>query len=188
MVRICCGGINDYETESLKQSLFGGKAFKVLPDSKHEVSQESSNSSKLWKYWREGEAKGVLLGGNLSIIQTLQSTEFEPLLQDSILFLEGYCNNVENLVRRFTALRQTGVFKKIKGIVLGYFFGNKLSDSLSNRPVGEVMLEVSADYDFPILEIGEIGHNTPNCNLPVGAMARLDAGKLDLSITEDFFV
>jgi Uncharacterized proteins, homologs of microcin C7 resistance protein MccF len=181
-------GTNDYETESLKQSLFVGKAFEVLPDSKHEVSQESSNSSKAWKCWREGISEGRLLGGNLSIIQTLQGTGFEPPFKDTILFLEGYCHNVENLARRFTALRQTGVFKKIKGVVLGYFFGNTLPDPLSNRPVGEVMLEASAGYDFPILEIGEIGHNIPNCNLPVGALSRLDTGKLDFSIMEDFFV
>jgi len=181
-------GTNDYETESLKQSLFGGKAFKVLPDSKHEVSQESSNSSKAWKCWREGVSEGRLLGGNLSIIQTLQGTGFEPPFQDAILFLEGYRNNAENLARRFAALRQTGVFKKIKGVVLGYFFGNASSDRLSNRPVGEVMLEASAGYDFPILEIGEIGHNIPNCNLPVGVLARLDAGNLDFSIVEDFFL
>jgi hypothetical protein len=38
------------------------------------------------------------------------------------------------------------------------------------------------------LEIGEIGHNAPNCNLPVGAMARLDAANLEFSIIEDFFI
>lgn len=181
-------GVSHYEAESLKNILFSGKSFKVMPDPGHEVSAESLNSSKKWKIWRKGVAEGRLLGGNISIVQALQSTDFEPSYQDSILFLEGYANNVEELARRFAGLRQTGVFKKIKGIVLGYFFNNKAHDSLSDRPVGDVLLEASASYNFPILEIGEIGHNTPNCNLPVGAMARLDAEKMDFSIIEDPFV
>ena len=181
-------GISDYETENLKQCLFGGKAFKVLPDQKHEVLSESINSSKNWKCWRQGLAEGRLIGGNLSIFQLLQGTDYLPRLQDSILFLEGYNNDVEGLARRFAALRYVGVFGKIKGLVLGYFFGNAMPDPVSNRPVGEVALEASACYDFPILEIGEIGHNTPNCNLPVGAMARMDAANLEFSIIEDFFI
>jgi len=176
-----------YETESLKNVLLGGRAFKVLPDLGHEVSGESANSSKSWKPWRNGVAEGRLLGGNITILQSLQGTEFEPDYRNAILFLEGYANSVEDLARRFACLRQTGIFKKIKGAVLGYFFGNMVQDQLSNRPVGEVFLEASAGYDFPVLEIGEIGHNTPNCNLPVGAMARLDAENRRLSIIEDFF-
>jgi muramoyltetrapeptide carboxypeptidase len=179
---------SDYETESLKQGLFGGNAFKVMPDPSHEVSKESLNSSKLWKCWRKGIAQGRLLGGNISIVQVLLGSEFSPSYQDSILFLEGYCNSAEELGRRFAGLRQTGVFKRIKGAVIGYFFGNMVRDPSSNRPVGEIFLEAAKDFDFPILEIGEIGHNTPNCNLPAGAMARLDAGNLDFSIIEDFFI
>jgi hypothetical protein len=94
----------DYETESLKQILFNGKAFKVLPDPNHKVSDESLNSSLLWKSWRGGLAEGRLLGGNISVVQVLQGTEFEPLYQDSILFLEGYANSIEELGRRFAAL------------------------------------------------------------------------------------
>ena len=179
---------SDCETESLKQSLFGGNAFKVMPDPSHEVSKESLNSSKLWKCWRKGIAQGRLLGGNISIVQVLLGSEFSPPYQDSILFLEGYCNSAEELGRRFAGLRQTGVFKRRKGAVIGYFFGNMVRDPSSNRPVVEIFLEAAKDFDFPILEIGEIGHNTPNCNLPAGAMARLDAGNLDFSIIEDFFI
>lgn len=181
-------GTNDYETESLRRCLLGGAAFKVCSDQGHIVSPESLNSSKKWKCWRQGYAEGRLLGGNLSIFQLLQGTDYMPPLEDSILFLEGYCNTAENLARRLAALRQTGVFGKIEGLVLGYFFGNAMPDPVSNRPIGEIALEEAAGYGFPILEIGEIGHNAPNCNLPVGAMARLDAANLEFSIIEDFFI
>jgi len=181
-------GVDGYELESLKHVLFSGNPFQIRPNDDHKVSEESVNSSASWRCWRQGLAEGRLLGGNLSIIQMLMDTEFMPPLQNSILFLEGYCNSAEDLARRFAALRQAGVLGQVKGIVLGYFFGNKMPGPQSDRPVGEILLEASSGYDFPILEIGEIGHNIANCNLPVGAMARLDAANLEFSIIEDFFI
>ena len=180
---------SEYESDNLKNILFEGKAFKVKPDPGHKVAADSVNSSKLWKVWRGGVATGKLLGGNLSIIQRFSGTEFEPDYKGAILFLEAVNKTVEDLAPLFAWLRQSGMFAKIKGVVLGYFCTNSARESaLSNRPVGEIFLEAAKDFDFPILEIGEIGHNTPNCNLPVGAMARLDAGNLDFSIIEDFFI
>jgi len=39
-------------------------------------------------------------------------------------------------------------------------------------------------YDFPIMQIGEIGHYVENIMLPIGGKAWMDAGKLKFGMGE----
>ena len=42
--------------------------------------------------------------------------------KDSILFLEGYKPDEEEIVFKLEHLKQLGVFDKIKGLVIGYIY------------------------------------------------------------------
>lgn len=177
-------GCSNYEKESLEKVLFIGEVGKITPNPEHRVSEKSLNSSLKWKSWRSGTANGKLIGGNLSLISSLHGTQYEPDYQDSILFIEAVHKDVENLTRSFTYLKHAGILDKVKGVILGYFDGNVMDDKEGNRPVGEVFLEATSNYNFPILEIGEIGHNTANVNLPIGVEASMDADSLTFSVDE----
>ena len=177
-------GCSEYEKKSLEKVLFTGEVGSIKPNPDHKVSDKSLNSSLKWKSWRSGSAHGKLIGGNLSLISSLHGTQYEPDYQDSILFIEAVHKDVESLTRSFTYLKHAGIFENVKGVILGYFDGNMMSDKESNRPVGEVFLEATAGYNFPVLEIGEIGHNTANVNLPIGVEASMNADKLIFSVDE----
>lgn len=43
---------------------------------------------------------------------------------------------------------------------------------------------VEANTDFPILEIGELGHNVENCVFPIGAKATMYTEDMIISIDE----
>jgi muramoyltetrapeptide carboxypeptidase len=48
----------------------------------------------------------------------------------------------------------------------------------------DVLLRITAEYDFPILKLDEFGHNCPNTTLPVGGRVRLDADAQEIVILE----
>jgi len=48
----------------------------------------------------------------------------------------------------------------------------------------DIILEVTAQNDFPILKTDDFGHYCPNTVLPVGVNARLDADTSTLELLE----
>jgi muramoyltetrapeptide carboxypeptidase len=47
-----------------------------------------------------------------------------------------------------------------------------------------VLLNVTAEYEFPILKVDDFGHNCPNTTLPVGGRVRMDADSQEIVILE----
>lgn len=177
-------GCSDYEKNNLAKFLSTGEVGKVEPDPNHKVAPKSVNSSLKWKCWRKGIAEGKLIGGNLSVICRLHGTPYEPDYSGCILFLEHVYDSVEALANKFTYLKHAGILENVRGVILGYFDQNVMENADENRPVGEVFLEATSKYSFPVLEIGEIGHNTPNVNLPIGPKAEIDSEKLYFEVNE----
>jgi muramoyltetrapeptide carboxypeptidase len=132
---------------------------------------------------RGGRAAGHLVGGHCERVMELLAMGLAPDFNGAILFLEG-TENVAYLDRIFTTLRLAGVFDRIAGLVLGWFEWREPEDKAMNRPVSEIVLEVTDGLSFPILEIGELGHNVENYVFPVGCMAEMDASARSLSVVE----
>lgn len=83
------------------------------------------------------------------------------------------------------AMRLKGIFEKISGMIIGYCLGSDDPDEIGDdRPMKDLILEVTNGYDFPIMQIGEIGHKVDNIMLPIGARATMNATTLTFSIDE----
>ena len=108
---------------------------------------------------------------------------YGPNVDGKILFLEG-TDKLDRLDRQFSSLRLHGVFDKIAGLVIGWFDEYTLEDATYNRPVGEMILELTENYSFPILEIGELGHNVENYVFPIGCTAILNSQTNRFAIDE----
>jgi muramoyltetrapeptide carboxypeptidase len=72
---------------------------------------------------RGGTAEGRLLGGNLGCLLKLAGTQYFPNFEGAILFLESYGFSPEGCHCNFAQLEQMIVFDKIKGIIVGYIYG-----------------------------------------------------------------
>ena len=125
---------------------------------------------------RGGAAEGVLLGGNLPGLLKLAGTPYFPDLSGAILFVEAVDITPARCDHYFTQLKQMGVFGRLQGMLVGYI------DGLENLPdqsiqMADVLLAVTAEYDFPILKVRDFGHNCPNTVLPVGGRVRMDADR-----------
>jgi muramoyltetrapeptide carboxypeptidase len=132
---------------------------------------------------REGRASGPLHGGHINILILTMLAGYAPDLRGAILFLEG-TESIDRLDRQFTALRLRGVFDQIAGLVIGHFEGHDEVGPASYRTPAEMVLEVTQDYDFPILQLDELGHHVENLVFPIGVTATLDTTTPSLHLDE----
>src|SRR5690606_18847376 len=68
-----------------------------------------------------GRADGPLLGGNLTLLQSLVGTRFQPDLRGAILFLEDINEELYRIDRMLAHLRLAGLLDGLAGVALGHF-------------------------------------------------------------------
>ncbi|MBR1809448.1 MAG: LD-carboxypeptidase [Paludibacteraceae bacterium] len=116
-------------------------------------------------YSREGEAAGILRGGNLSVFYGLQRTPFQVIDKDSILFIEDIDEPQYHIDRMLQNLRLSGVMKNIKGLIVGQFSDCADDVERMSCTLRETISRASADYAYPVLTDFPAGH--VELNLPV---------------------
>ena len=123
---------------------------------------------------RAGEVKGMLIGGNLSVLYGLQGTPYglnqviEQCAEAPILFIEDICENHYHIDRMLHNLRLSGVFDKIAGLVVGEFTDCK-DDPKMGCTLMESIRQVVEPYSFPVLFDYPSGHIDSNYPLLLSA-------------------
>jgi muramoyltetrapeptide carboxypeptidase len=130
----------------------------------------------------EGVAEGPLLGGNLSVFTRLLGTPFMPELEGGILLLEDVGERPYRLDRMWTHLELAGVFRKVRGIVLGSF--THCEEREANYSSQDVLRELAVATGLPCAAGFPIGHGDVNEPVPLGVRVRLDATTAQLTFLE----
>jgi len=131
-----------------------------------------------------GKARGVIIGGNLSLIAATMGTTYEIDTKGKILFLEEIGEEPYSVDRMLTQLALGGKLKDAVGIILGDWNDcepKKHDESLS---LIEVFNEIVVPYGKPTIFDLKAGHCTPKVTLPFGVNALLDASEGKLIIEE----
>lgn len=68
-----------------------------------------------------GNVTAPMIGGNLTLVTSLLSSEFLPTLSEHVLFLEEVGEEEYRIDRLLTTLSLAGVFKRVRGVVFGGF-------------------------------------------------------------------
>jgi muramoyltetrapeptide carboxypeptidase len=130
-----------------------------------------------------GEARGVILGGCMTLIEATLGTPWELETRGSILLLEDRGMKPYQVDRVLTHLRQAGKFEGVRGIILGEF--PESEPPIAGSPtVRDVCMRILGALKIPIVWAARVGH-TPRAMLtvPLGVRAKLRArgtGKLDI--------
>lgn len=183
---------NEYTIEFFKKMFFENKKIKIknskfYSDDAWYIDQEDRNYIKNpgMKVKNEGEAKGIILGGNLSTFLLLSGTEYFPNPnKDVILFLEDDSENGDrfmvNFDRQFTSIMQTELFKHVKGIV----FGRCQNVSDMNDKKWNALLDKKELNNLPIVFDADFGHTDPRFTFPIGGHCHLKVknNKIDITI------
>lgn len=131
-----------------------------------------------WKYYTAGITQGPAYVGNLNTFILLQGTEYQPNLNDSILFVESSeDNDYKDFARNLAALLQ--VAKNPKGLVIGRF--PKVTGMTE-----EILLSILNKHpilkEIPVIYNVNLGHTQPIFTFPIGQETTLNADKLKLNI------
>jgi muramoyltetrapeptide carboxypeptidase len=130
-----------------------------------------------------GTVEGPLLGGNLSVFTQLLGTPFMPDLEGAILMFEDLSEQPYRLDRMWTHLELAGVFRKVKGVVLGQFIHCEPRDG--GFTAAEVLRDLAAATGLPCAAGFPIGHGDDiNEPVPLGVRVRLDADAKRLTFLE----
>ena len=134
---------------------------------------------------REGEACGVIHGGNLAVLCGLSGTEYdirETVIREreqgrsALLFIEDVGEPHYKIDRMIYQLRLSGVLANISGLVVGQF-----ADCDDDAEMGCTLYESIADavreYKYPVLFGFPAGHVELNMPLTFGVEARLTVTK-----------
>lgn len=129
-----------------------------------------------------GTVEGPLLGGNLAVVSRLLGTPYVPPLEGAVLLLEDVGERPYRLDRMWTHLALAGVFRKVRGIVLGSFSGCEERDA--DYTSADVLRSLAEETGLPCAAGFPIGHGDINEAVPLGVRVRLDANARRLTFLE----
>lgn len=124
---------------------------------------------------RPGRTRGVLIGGNLSIVQYLAGTDDFLRPEGAILFLEDVAEELSKIDRMLLHLKRTGVLSGISGLVLGGFDRLYETGKPFEFTLGDLIREHTQDFDYPVIMNAPFGHAGVLETFPVGAVAEIEA-------------
>jgi len=144
--------------ESLRKALFG-----------EEIAYEF-NSHALN---RSGNAEGVLIGGNLSLLAAVAGSVSDPNYNNKILFIEDVGEYLYAIDRMIRMLDRAGKLKNLAGLIVGGFTGIKDNDIPFGQTVEQIVMDVVKKYDYPVCFDFPAGHIPDNRSIILGRKVTL---------------
>lgn len=131
------------------------------------------------------EARGVLWGGNLTVLGSLLGTPHWPKVKGGILFLEDVNEHPYRIERLLLQLQQAGVLGAQKAVLLGAFSDWKKSPLDRGYDLKAMVAQLRAACPVPILTGLPFGHVRTKLCLPVGRKVQLVVDRRDVFIGWD---
>jgi muramoyltetrapeptide carboxypeptidase len=156
------GAVNNPSTQSLIDSLCG----------RHTTLAAEANPLNV-----QGEAEGILVGGNLSLIYSLMATDLQLDTEKRILFIEDLDEYLYHMDRTMLSLRQSGVLSQLAGIAVGYL--NDMNDNTIpfGKTAEEIVYEHTHRLGIPVAFGIPAGHLEPNYTMIFGERYHLSVGE-----------
>ena len=126
---------------------------------------------------RKGNCKGILTGGNLSVLNGLRMTKYDIKPKRKILFLEDLTEEPYHIDRMMNNLKLSGILKNLSGLIVGQFTEIK-EDSSMMKTVYEIIADAVSEYHYPVCFNFPAGHFPNNLPLILGA-------KIEMNISEE---
>ncbi|WP_121964256.1 LD-carboxypeptidase [Myroides sp. N17-2] len=148
--------------DSLYRALFGQEISYTI---------HSDRSNKI------GQGQGELVGGNLSILYSLLGSVSSMNTEGKILFIEDLDEYLYHLDRMLHNLKRNGLLSGLAGLVVG-----GMTDMHDNAiPFGydakQIILSITAEYDYPIVFDFPAGHGEENLALNLGREVKLEVNQ-----------
>jgi muramoyltetrapeptide carboxypeptidase len=126
-------------------------------------------ASKTPATYKGFEAEGVLWGGNLSVLCSLQGSDYFPKVRGGLLMLEDVAEAPYKIERFLSQLLHSGVIDNQKAVLLGYFNQYKVTPHDDGFDMPAVVKWLRSKTKTPIITGLPMGHAPLKFTLPHGA-------------------
>lgn len=120
-----------------------------------------------YKWVQGNHMKGTIIGGNIRCFLKLAGTEYLPDFNNKILLLESLSGDAFKMNTFINQYKQMGVFKKIKGIILGSF--TEMEQKNIKPDVISIIKDIINDENIPIIKTDMIGHGQNSRCISIGS-------------------
>lgn len=147
--------------DNLRQTLFG------IPP---EYSFEGLS------FTQSGLAKGVLTGGNLSILYSLLGSSSDIDTEGKILFIEDLDEYLYHIDRMMIALKRSGKLNSLAGLIVGGFSELKDNETPFGKTAEQIIRDAVKGFKYPVIFGFPAGHQALNLPLIMGREVTLEVG------------
>ncbi|HEY5561343.1 MAG TPA: LD-carboxypeptidase [Clostridiaceae bacterium] len=131
-----------------------------------------------------GEAKGKLIGGNLSLITSSIGTPYSLRFEDNILFIEDIDEAPYKIDRMLTHLLNCGALQACSGFIVGQFEKCELPHYERSLTLKEIFEDRLLSLKKPTILGLMTGHGYPKLTIPIGANIEIIPEEGKISVTE----
>ncbi|HIF82980.1 MAG TPA: LD-carboxypeptidase, partial [Candidatus Marinimicrobia bacterium] len=165
-------GMVDYNFDLIEKTLFGYESITI--QSPHELQ---------CRVLKSGKAEGPLWGGNMCLLVNRLGTPDQLSTAGTILFIEDIDEYSYAFDRMLVHMKKAGMFKNIKGLIIGELVEMKDYDDPFGKSTDEIVMDVCGDLDIPIISNFPCGHGIYQATLPISISVQLDANSDSPSLT-----
>ena len=146
--------VDDDSIKKLKDIIFGEGQLKYLIEGN--------------EYNITGEASGKLVGGNLTLLQSLLQSKSSIETTKKIIFIEEVGEYLYHIDRMLHSLKRADYFSKCSGLIVGDFTDIKINETKFGKNLYEIINEIAEEYNFPVIYGFPAGHGQKNLPLIFG--------------------
>jgi len=146
-------------------------------------------SESKWECIKDGKSEGIVIGGNLSILQTLLGTEYEPDWENKILFWEDLFVEPHIIDSILTQFKISGIFDKINGMIIGTLVECNEEEFEITESITDIIKRITKEYSFPIISNVDLGHTDNKQTIPIGTKITMlsNDNRNEINFTESPF-
>lgn len=159
-------GWNDFTVDYVKRILMNKEAVSY--------KYPETDNDKFYTI-NPGTARGILAGGNLTVLAAMMGSEYLPDWKNKILFLEETGEEPYRIDRMLTQLKQAGVLGNIKGFIFGKCMKCDAEEPEKAFTLQQVLEQHLKPLKIPAFYGAMIGHIVNKHTIPIGIEAEMEA-------------
>ncbi|MEO9020944.1 MAG: LD-carboxypeptidase [Ginsengibacter sp.] len=133
---------------------------------------------------QKGESKGILVGGNLSLLVNMIGSHSDINTRNKILFVEEVGEYIYGVDRMMYQLKRSGKLDHLKGLIIGRFSDMKDTTIPFGKSVEDAVKDIVKEYSYPVCFGFPVSHDKENYALKVGLKYKLNVHKNGVELRE----
>ena len=164
-----------FNVEWLRRVVFGAEAVTFENDKEFDPEQTLALRENRTRVLTPGVARGLLLGGNLTVLSAIVGSEYLPDFTGCVLFLEDVQEAPYRIDRMLTQLKLAGILGGAAAVVFGNCSECSPGSGFGSLTLDDVLVEHLQPLGVPAWHGAQFGHIDEQFTLPVGTEVEVDA-------------